>query len=100
MPTPSRRGMIAAFRDLDTNVLKCRDWGHLWDYKGADEKGQHFYCPRCEKKRIRELDGRGFPMGNRYPDPPEGYAARPGIGWSADARAAMRTVLYGDKGRL
>lgn len=89
--------MIAAYGDLDTNYLLCRDLGHPWEYKGHDGRGSHLlYCPRCETDRVREIDGRGFSVGNRYRNRPQGYSVK-GIGWDANARAAMRSVLYGER---
>jgi hypothetical protein len=99
MPAPSRKAMIAAFRDLDTAYLQCRDWGHPWRYKGTTDEGQEFFCSRCETTKVRELDNRNYPVRNIYRNRPSTYSTKPGIGWGADARAAMRTVLYGD-GRL
>src|SRR5262249_35256785 len=97
---PSRRRLVNEFLGLNPAYLDCRDINHPWRRGGeqANEWGgvdQEFLCPRCNTRRIRVLDHRGYVITNRYPDRPKDYSLK-GIGtWDADARAAMRSAVSG-----
>lgn len=81
----SRAEVIAAVAGMPVEFLQCRDYGHVWQDRGARwYPSLHYWeqmlkCTRCKLQRARHMTARGALIDAPY-DYPEGYLMPAGVG--------------------
>jgi hypothetical protein len=95
--TLTRSQVQEAYAKMPTAYADCWDMGHQWK-RGHSEPNnlggfdRSFLCPRCTLEKVQIIDHRGYLVGTRYRNRPEGYSLT-GAGYiTQDIRAALRLV--------
>ena len=89
--------VTAAAKDMDLDVLECRDFGHTWRTRHIERHRDRFervlVCQRCATEAVQILSRTGVVLGRRYTYA-DGYLFK-GIGrLDANAKGAIRLAIF------